>query len=153
MKKDDYNIDMEKDYVKQVIVIRKDLRMRKGKMCAQAAHASMKVILDKMVCGDIQVSHPPSSNPRFAELSVIMPKGGCLYKWLSGAFTKIVVSVDSEEELFELKQKAEDAGILCAMIMDAGKTEFHGEPTNTALAVGPEWASKLDKITGDLKLL
>ena len=34
---------------KQVIVIRKDLKMRKGKMCAQAAHASMKVILNELL--------------------------------------------------------------------------------------------------------
>ena len=153
MEKDDYNIGMENDYVKQVIVIRKDLKMRKGKMCAQAAHASMKVILDEMIFEDVSVAWPPSSHPGFTELSMIIPKGGYLHEWLTGAFTKITVSVDSEEELFELKQKAEDAGILCAMIMDAGKTEFHGEPTNTALAIGPEWASKLDKITGDLKLL
>ena len=47
MEKDDYNMEMENDYVKQIIVIRKDLKMRKGKMCAQAAHASMKVLLDR----------------------------------------------------------------------------------------------------------
>lgn len=33
---------------KQVIVMRKDLNMRKGKMIAQGAHASMKVLLDNM---------------------------------------------------------------------------------------------------------
>jgi len=144
MGKDDYNIDMEKDYVKQVIVIRKDLKMRKGKMCAQAAHASMKVLLDNMNVSD-------SSGVCLWTLASF--KSNPIYLWLDGAFTKIVVSVDSEEELFELKQKAEDAGILCAMIMDAGKTEFHGEPTNTSLAIGPEWASKLEPITGNLKLL
>jgi len=144
MEKDDYNIDMKNDYVKQVIVIRKDLKMRKGKMCAQAAHASMKVLLDNMSITD-------HTGVCFWTLASF--KSYPMYQWLKGAFTKIVVSVDSEEELFELKQKAEDADILCAMIMDAGKTEFHGEPTNTALAIGPEWASKLNEITGHLKLL
>jgi PTH2 family peptidyl-tRNA hydrolase len=151
MEKDDYNLDMENDYVKQVIVVRKDLNMRKGKMCAQAAHAAMKVILDRM---QIQ---------EFAKESTIWE--GCyvwhmtvfesepMHRWLKGIFTKVVVSVNSEKELLDLKEKAENAGMLCALITDAGKTEFHGERTNTALAIGPEWASKLDEITGDLKLL
>jgi len=151
MEKNDYNLDMENDYVKQIIVIRKDLGMRKGKMCAQAAHAAMKVLLDRM-----QVQE-------FAKESTIWE--GCyvwhmtvwesepMMRWLKGAFTKITVSVDSEKELLELKEKAEDEGVLCSLVTDAGKTEFRGERTNTALAIGPEWASKLDKITGHLKLL
>ncbi len=153
MRRDDYNYNMENEYAKQVIVIRKDLNMRKGKMCAQAAHASMKVLLDQMIFGDVSVSWPPAPYPHFIEMSMIIPKNSCLYEWLSGAFTKITVSVDSEEELLELKQKAEDAGMLCALITDAGKTEFRGEPTNTALAIGPAWASRLEPITGHLKLL
>lgn len=34
--------------IKQVIVVRTDLNMRKGKMCSQVAHASMKVFFDRM---------------------------------------------------------------------------------------------------------
>lgn len=151
MKKDDYNIDMEKDYVKQIIVVRKDLNMRKGKIAAQAAHAAMKVILDRM-----QVQE-------FAKESTIWE--GCyvwhmtvwesepLMRWLKGAFTKVVVYCKDEKELLELKQKAEEEGFLCALITDAGRTEFHGERTNTCIAIGPDWASKLDKLTGDLPLL
>jgi len=142
-----------KNEIKQVIVVRKDLNMRKGKMCAQVAHASMKVLLDKMDFYDVSLTTPPTDNPRFTELSMIMPKSGCLYKWLSSPFTKIVVSVDSEEELLEIKQKAEDAGILCALVTDAGRTEFHGEATHTVVAVGPEESEKINKITGHLKLL
>ena len=142
-----------KDEIKQVMVVRKDLNMRKGKMCAQVAHASMKVILDKMNFVDISLTHPSVYSPRFSELSMIVPKSSSLYKWLQGPFTKIVVSVDSEEELLEIKRKAEDADILCTLVTDAGKTEFHGEATNTVVAVGPEEVEKIDKITGHLKLL
>jgi len=142
-----------KDEIKQVIVVRKDLNMRKGKMCSQSAHASMKVILDKMIFEDVSITHPAVSNPRFAELSMIIPKSSCLYEWLNGTFTKIVVYVDSEEELLEVKKKADDAGILCALVTDAGRTEFHGEATNTVVAIGPDEAEKIDKITGHLKLL
>ena len=141
------------DEIKQVIVVRKDLNMRKGKMCAQVAHASMKVLLDKMDFEDVSLVHPPTVNPRFTKLSMIMSKSSCLYEWLHGAFTKIVVYVDSEEELLEIKQKAEDAYILCALVTDAGRTEFHGEATNTVVAIGPGESGKIDKITGHLKLL
>ena len=150
-----------KDEIKQVIVIRRKypdgnggfFQPRTGKLIAQAAHASMKVLLDKMIFYDVSLTTLPSNNPRFTELSMIMPKSGCLYKWLNGIFTKIAVYVDSEEELLEIKQKAEDAGILCALVTDAGRTEFHGEATNTAVAVGPDESEKIDKITGHLKLL
>ena len=135
---------MENKYAKQVIVIRKDLNMRKGKMCAQAAHASMKVLLDRMSC--MSVSH-------LRTWATTLWEGEPMHDWLTGKFTKVVVSVDSEEELLELREKALKACICSALITDAGKTEFHGEPTNTALAVGPGWADEVDKITGHLKLL
>ena len=153
MIKDDYNSTMENeyDYVKQVIVIRKDLRMRTGKIAAQAAHAAMKVLLDRMKVNE------------YAKESTIWE--GCMvwhytvfesepmHRWLKGEFTKIVVYVNSEKELLELKEKAEDAGLLTSLIADAGKTEFHGERTNTCIAIGPAWHSELEPITGDLPLL
>lgn len=151
MNNDDYNSNMEHDYVKQVIVIRKDLHMRKGKMCAQAAHASMKVLLDRMLCQEYVKESTIWEGCYVWHMTIFESEP--LHRWLKGQFTKITVSVDSEEELLEIKQKAEEAGILCALITDAGKTEFKGVRTNTAIAVGPEWASKLDKITGHLKLL
>lgn len=142
---------MAQDYVKQVIVIRKDLNMRKGKIAAQASHSAMKVILDRMQVQKFQKGSTFWEDCFVWHMTVYESEP--IHMWLKGSFTKIVVSVDSEEELFELKQKATDAGILNALITDAGKTEFKGVPTNTALAIGPEWASKLDKITGNLKLL
>ena len=142
---------MEHDHVKQVIIVRKDLNMRKGKLAAQAAHAAMKVILDRML-----IQKWAEHSKMFEDCLVwYLPvyESEPLHRWLKGSFTKVVVSVDSEKELLEIKQKAEDEGMLCAMVTDAGKTEFNGVPTNTAVAIGPEWASKLDKITGHLKLL
>lgn len=151
MKNSDYNMDMEQDYVKQIIVIRKDLKMRKGKIAAQAAHASMKVLLDRMLCQEYAKESTIWEGCYVWSLTVFESEP--MHRWLKGIFTKVVVSVDSEEELFEIKQKADAAGILCSLITDAGKTEFKGVPTNTAIAIGPEWASKLDPITGNLKLL
>lgn len=151
MTKDDYNCNMEHDYVKQVIVIRKDLNMRKGKLAAQAAHAAMKAILDRMQISEYAKGSTIWEGCYVWHITIFESEP--LHRWLKGSFTKVVVSVDSEEELLEIKRKAEDEGILCAMVTDAGKTEFKGIPTNTAVAVGPEWASKLEKITGHLKLL
>jgi len=128
---------------KQVIVIRKDLKMRKGKMIAQGAHASMKVILDEMI--NIE------GNDEIKVLNLL--DGEPLYEWVNGIFTKIVVGCDSKEEILELRVKAQRHKIRCALIQDVGKTEFHGELTYTALAIGPDEADKIDKITGHLKLL
>lgn len=114
--------------MKQILVLRKDLGMRCGKMCSQAAHASMKATLENL-------NHPN------------------VKEWLSGPFTKIAVSVNSEEELFEVLNKAKDAGLITALITDAGKTEFNGVPTNTCIAVGPANHEDLVPITGHLKLL
>ena len=131
--------------IKQVIVIRKDLKMRKGKMIAQGAHASMKVILDEM--------NQTHNYADFKELTIEMTIGGALDKWLLGTFTKIVVGCNSEEELLALQRKAAEECLRNALIQDIGKTEFHGQPTYTALAIGPEESSVIDSITGHLKLL
>jgi PTH2 family peptidyl-tRNA hydrolase len=125
---------------KQVIVMRKDLGMRKGKMIAQGAHASMKVILDAG-----RIDHDGGS---FA-LSLTP----ALTSWLGGRFTKVCVSVDSEAALVEIVERASAAGVPCALITDSGATEFHGVPTRTCCAVGPAWTDEVDAITGGLPLL
>ncbi len=114
--------------LKQMIVMRKDLNMRKGKMVAQGAHASMKALLENM-------EHPN------------------IKQWLAGPFAKIAVGVDSEDELMAVLEKAKAAGLITALITDAGRTEFNGVPTNTCIAVGPATNEDLVPITGDLKLL
>ena len=147
--------------VKQVIVMRKKypdgkggyFSPRTGKLISQACHASMKVLLDKMTFTDMSIVTPPSSNPRFVEMSVIISKSSGLYEWLNGSFTKVVVSVNSLDELLLLQTKANDAGIINAVITDAGRTEFHGEPTVTCIAIGPDDSDKIDEITWYLPLL
>ena len=132
---------------KQILIVRKDLNMRKGKIAAQVAHASMKVLLDLME------EYTNDENHVIDGLVLPLYYNGPLNKWIKGKFTKACVSVDSEEELLDLYKKAQDAGILCSLITDSGLTEFHGVPTNTVVAIGPEFPEKLDPITGHLKLL
>ncbi len=128
---------------KQVIVIRKDLKMRRGKQIAQGAHASLKAILD--------IGAGPERDATIS--SFVIPMDEVLEDWLKGLFTKICVSVDSEEELLTIYNMAVKNNIYCSLIQDAGKTEFHGVPTYTAVAVGPAENSVVDSITGQLKLL
>jgi PTH2 family peptidyl-tRNA hydrolase len=125
---------------KQVIVMRKDLNMRKGKMVAQGAHASLRAIL--------QAGAPDAARSTFT-ISMTEPMAA----WLTGRFTKVCVSVDSEAALDAIVEKAKLAGVLVALITDSGQTEFHGVPTKTCCAVGPGWTADVDAITGGLPLL
>lgn len=136
--------------VKQVIVIRRDLNMRTGKLAAQVAHASMAVLLDKM---DSRPVVHPVHGPTHVEYTLKLRDGSPIYRWLNDSFVKIVVYVNSKEELFVLRDNAESINIPTALITDAGRTEFHGKPTVTALAIGPDISEKIDKVTGDLPLL
>jgi len=135
--------------IKQVIVVRKDLNMRKGKIGAQCAHASMKVLMDLMTVDP----EPNTLSTRRHYFSFDTEDDSPLYLWLTGIFTKIVVSVDSEQELLDVYRKAQVNDILCSLITDNGLTEFKGIHTRTCVAVGPDLATKIDEITGHLKLL
>lgn len=125
---------------KQVIVMRKDLNMRKGKMIAQGAHASLRVIL---LAG--------AANPDRTTYAITMTEP--MAAWLTGRFAKVCVSVDSEAALDDVVARAQAAGVPVALITDAGATEFHGVPTKTCCAVGPAWIEDVDAITGGLSLL
>jgi PTH2 family peptidyl-tRNA hydrolase len=124
--------------VKQVIVFRKDLNVRKGKLAAQVAHAAMKFL-----CDDINLS------TGLLGRKLNKPEK----EWLNGGCAKIVVYCESEQELLELANKAKSHGIMAKTIVDAGRTEFHGVPTLTCCAFGPDYSHVLDEITGKLKLL
>ena len=127
---------------KQVIVMRTDLNMRKGKMAAQAAHASLGIFTDFFRRTDydgLRVHHIAFSEP--------------FIDWLDNSFIKICVGIDSEEELLALYNRVLVARVPCKLITDNGTTEFNGVPTITCLAIGPDYNEKIDKFTKDLKLL
>jgi len=73
--------------------------------------------------------------------------------WLAGSNAKVCVRVESEQELLDVYRAARQAGLLAETITDAGRTEFHGVPTVTCLAVGPDTDEKRAPITGELRLL
>jgi len=123
---------------KQTIVMRKDLNMRKGKMCAQASHSSMKVFFDRMIKSD---------NGYDCSFTHEMEE------WKNGAFTKIVLGCDSIDDIYDLQKKASSLNIPNAVIVDNGTTEFGGIPTVTCIAVGPGPAEIVESLTSKYTLL
>ena len=111
---------------KQVILVRQDLNLPKGKLATQAAHASV----DSLMKSD-------KKN---------------IDEWKKHGAKKIVLKVADEKELFKYKHMAEDNGLKTALIMDAGHTVV--EPgTITCLGIGPDSEEKIDKVTGKLKMV
>jgi len=126
---------------KQVIVVRRDLNMRKGKLAAQVAHASVKFLVEN------------NESDRGDALLVRLTPDEASWLLGEGGSTKIVVGVDTEGALQDLIFRAKLLGIEAFPIVDAGRTEFNGVPTLTCAAFGPAAAAALDELTGNLKLL
>ncbi len=110
--------------LKQVIVVRNDLKMSKGKTAAQVAHASLSA----------------------AE------KSSWKKTWLSQGQKKSVLGCKNMDELRVIYQQAREANLSTALITDQGRTEVD-EGTTTCLGIGPAPGRDIDKITGKLKLL
>lgn len=138
------------DKPKQMIVVRRDLKMRKGKIAAQAGHACVTAVLAALA------REQRLEQVRADESGVTLAGGDRLAtplsEWFARGVAKVCVYVDSEEELLALDQKAKQAGILSALICDNGLTEFHGRPTYTCLAFEPALPETVDPITGALPL-
>ena len=111
---------------KQVIIIRQDLKLPKGKAVAQAAHASVDAVL--------------KSNDAVVK------------KWRQMGMAKIALKVKDEKELVKLFQKAKDHDLVASLITDAGKTVV-APGTKTCVAIGPAEEEEIDLITGELSLL
>ena len=115
--------------IKQVIVIRTDLGMGKGKIAAQASHASV-----------------------LATLEAKNHEVNWFNAWMRSGMKKIAVKVSSEEELNQYYKLAEKHKLPRALINDAGHTQLP-PGTATAVAIGPAPENLIDPITGNLKLL
>jgi len=114
---------------KQVIVIRSDLKMGKGKIAAQAGHAA--------------VSAAEEARKHYQEW---------WKAWLDEGQCKIAVKVPSQKELLRIEEEAKESGVPYALISDRGLTQLQ-PGTITCLGIGPAPSGKVDKITGTLALL
>ncbi len=117
------------DEAKMVIVVRADLKMSKGKAAAQAAHAAV--------------------NCAFASKK---KDSKTFDKWMDSGQRKVVLKVQDEKQLFEIKAMADAAGLINSIITDAGRTEI-APGSVTCIGIGPSTDSVLDKITGGLSML
>jgi PTH2 family peptidyl-tRNA hydrolase len=116
--------------MKQVILIRVDLKMKPGKLAAQASHSAVGAAL--------------LAYTRFK---------GLFSEWEATGMKKVVLKVKSEKELLDIYNQAVQKGLPCYLVKDAGLTTFHGTPTLTSAAIGPADEWQLDPIIGQLKLL
>ena len=136
---------------KQVIVVRRDLKMRKGKIAAQAGHACVEATLAAIVrqgrAGQLR-----ATDDAWVYLEHAEDDRSTLTDWFDAGVAKICVYVDSEEELLDIAQQGREAGFIVAIIRDAGHTEFHGETTITCIAFEPLLPDQIDPITGELPL-
>jgi PTH2 family peptidyl-tRNA hydrolase len=114
---------------KMVIVTRSDLSLSAGKLAAQVSHAAVS-------CTLLTKKHKPE----------------WFTKWQREGAKKVVVKVETLEEFFPLKDKAETLGITVNIVIDAGHTEIP-EGTQTVLGIGPAPSNLIDQVTGELSLL
>lgn len=124
--------------MKQLIVIRKDLKMRKGKEISQGSHASIAFLLSKL-----RTQTGKNRSIKLSDEEI---------EWIDSGQAKIVVYVNSEKELMDVNKKARASGLNVHLIIDAGKTEFGGKPTKTCLAIGPHKESSFIGVTDELPL-
>jgi PTH2 family peptidyl-tRNA hydrolase len=114
---------------KQVIVVRKDLAMTAGKIAAQVAHAAVMGV-EKAKRENINWFNP----------------------WYRTGQAKVVVKVNSFEELLKVRQHAESLNLIVVEVHDSGLTQLT-PGTTTCIGIGPAPAELIDKVTGRLKLL
>ena len=117
---------------KQVIVIRADLKLRRGKECAQVAHAASMWLMRMVESGHRFLTADQSA-------------------WLRGNYRKIVVKATTEKQLRDLHQEALSRGLRAYLVIDDGLTEVPPN-TVTALAIGPHEDSAFVGLTDHLPL-
>ena len=124
--------------VRQVIIVNNTLKMPKGKIAAQVAHASLNAFLH---------GSRLEYNTLYLDMTDIMTE------WLQGAHTKVCLKSDSEDEMRDIYQRALNDGLPCSLVVDNGLTVFNGEKNLTTVCIGPIDKEIADKYTGHLKLL
>ena len=116
------------DY-KQVMAVRTDISMGKGKLAAQVAHAAVSAARDT-----------ERKKPEWFKA------------WWAEGQAKIVVKVIGESQLEDLRRQAEELGLPTALVVDRGLTQI-APNTATCLGIGPGPSDRIDRVTGTLKLL
>jgi PTH2 family peptidyl-tRNA hydrolase len=114
---------------KQIIIVRRDLGMGTGKLAAQVAHAAV-----------MGAEKTKRQHPTWFE------------SWFEGGQAKVVVKVNSFDELIEIRKRAESYGLVVVQVQDSGLTQIP-PGTTTCIGIGPAPSEMIDRITNHLKLL
>jgi PTH2 family peptidyl-tRNA hydrolase len=112
--------------MKLVILVRQDLKLPKGKLAAQVAHAAVEAALK---AGKLKLA-----------------------AWRLEGQKKVVLKVADEKMLLAYLRKAKEARLRTALITDAGRTCI-APGTKTCLGIGPDSEDKIDKLTGKLPMM
>ena len=136
----------EKD-TKQVLVIRKDLRMRRGKEISQGSHGSGAFVFRQL---QEQVLANRKAGIKTKVFAVTLSEAE--QDWIAESYAKITCQANSEEQLLALEAKAQESGVVVHRIEDSGRTEFGGVSTNTCIAIGPDYVDVIEPVTGTLAL-
>lgn len=134
---------------KQMVVVREDLQMPLGKLLAQVGHAVLAPVFNAMA-KDIYNPGNREGEEWYYRYSILVKPDSAFEAWKEGRFTKVVVVVNSKDELKEVYEKASNLSFRC-LITDAGFTIFK-EPTLTVASL-LGWSDELQPITGHLKLM
>lgn len=115
---------------KLIYCVRNDLKMGKGKIASQCCHGTFEIY----------------------ENNIKKKKSNMITLWKSTGQAKIILKINSEKEMYKLKKNAEDLKMCTHIVCDAGHTQV-SQGSNTVLIIGPDYESRLNQITGHLKLL
>lgn len=129
MSDSDIELSMNEEKLYLYFLVRKDLKMGKGKIATQCGHAVQELILNPKC-------------PKFL-LEKYLNEGGC---------PKVCLEIDNLDQLNEIRQSCIKRGFLCYQVIDEGITQIEPD-TPTVLGIGPIRKKMAKAIIGSLKLL
>lgn len=148
---------------KQIIIVRKDLEMSRGKMAAQVSHASMAFLTSQMRrCYQLQGNyneHLEDDEQYKKNGYAVFVTEECYKEWISGSFTKIVLGAKNRHQLLRAKLMAEELGMKEGedffLIKDNCLTELEPEDdgrTLTCIGFTPMDSEVIDAISRKYQL-
>mmetsp|Transcript_8502 Transcript_8502/g.8442 ORF Transcript_8502/g.8442 Transcript_8502/m.8442 type:complete len:177 (+) Transcript_8502:207-737(+) len=122
------DFEVVNEEMKMVMIVRSDLSMTAGKIVAQCIHAALGV---------------------YRLVNQINPNAVAI--WEASGEKAVCLKCLNEEEMLALETAALDAGLPAHSVIDAGRTQILAG-SRTVLAIGPAEISRIDSLTGKLRL-
>jgi peptidyl-tRNA hydrolase len=119
------------DAIKQVIIVNGEVPWGVGRLMAHVAHASWLSVMNQ-------------SHWKEEHFIVDTSNKAGLKRWLEEEYTKVVLNGKGREALLELQRQAEERGLATGLMEEDGET--------TALAIGPDFSSKISPLTRGIPL-